>query len=59
MEIIFSRHSEEQNLRRKIPKELVEKTLREPEKVETDKYDPSLNHIEGRFLRVIATKRED
>jgi len=60
MNIIFSSHSEEQNLKRRIPKEFVEIALRRLERIESDKLDSSLTHyikfIEGRFLRVIIKK---
>lgn len=61
MNIVFTKHSEEQNLKRKIPKEFVKITLERPEKIEIDKYDSSLIHYikstEGRFLRVITKKK--
>ena len=62
MKIIFSKHSEEQNLKRKISKEFVKTCLKNPDRVERDKCDRELLHyikfIEGKFLRVIIKKQE-
>ena len=63
MKIIFSKHSEEQNLKRKISKEFVKMCLKNPDRVERDKRDKELLHyikfIKGKFLRVIIKKHEE